>query len=190
LTLVRRIKQKLFREGKLRKYFIYALGEIILVMIGILLALQINNWNQERIERTKEIKALSALDKEFELNHKRITTKQNLRNLIVPKIDSYITLIETGKADYYSFKDFHLNQIMHGMTNPSNGVINALISSGEISLITNDSLKYFLADWKNQLENLYENELILWNSELKFIETTQIKFLTLVKNGMTGILIN
>ena len=56
------------------------------------------------------------------------------------------------------------------MTNPSNGVIDALISSGEIALVSNDSLKYFLADWKNQAENLYENEQILWNSGLRYIE--------------------
>jgi len=58
---------------------------------------------------------------------------------------------------------------MFGMTNPSVGVIDALISSSEISIITNDSLKYLLSGWKNELENLYENEQILWNSGLEFI---------------------
>ena len=43
-------------ENKTGKYFKYAIGEIILVMIGILLALQANNWNESRISRNKELK--------------------------------------------------------------------------------------------------------------------------------------
>lgn len=169
LKLFRKIRRKLIDEGSLKRYFIYAVGEILLVMIGILLALQVSNWNQTRIEGKKEYKALSALNKEFKLNKQRIKTKQNLRISIAPKLEDYIKKISSGEADYNSFKDFYSDQFMFGMTNPSNGVIDALISSGEIALISNDSLKYFLADWKNQVENLYENEEILWNSGLGFI---------------------
>ena len=50
LRFFRNIRQKLLENGNLRKYFWYALGEILLVMIGILLALQVSNWNQNRIE--------------------------------------------------------------------------------------------------------------------------------------------
>lgn len=48
ITLFRRIREKLIGEGNTRRYLIYAVGEILLVMIGILLALQVNNWNEER----------------------------------------------------------------------------------------------------------------------------------------------
>jgi hypothetical protein len=48
ITLFRRFRQRLLSENKFSKYFIYALGEIILVVIGILIALQINNWNENR----------------------------------------------------------------------------------------------------------------------------------------------
>ncbi|MBO6535602.1 MAG: hypothetical protein JJ966_05225 [Balneolaceae bacterium] len=51
LKFFRKIRQKLLENGNLRKYFWYAMGEILLVMIGIILALQVNNWNEER--RTK-----------------------------------------------------------------------------------------------------------------------------------------
>lgn len=46
IKFFRRIHQKLLTEGKLSKYLFYALGEIALVMIVILLALQVNNWNE------------------------------------------------------------------------------------------------------------------------------------------------
>ncbi len=169
VKLLRKIRQKLLKGGDLRQYIIYAIGEIFLVMLGILLALQVNNWNQNRIENQKEQKALVDLHEEFKLNEERIQEKQQLRIAIAPKLASYISSITTGEADYTAFKAFHTNPFMYGMTNPSNGVINALISSGEIALISNDSLKYYIADWKNQVENLYENEQILWNSGLKYI---------------------
>lgn len=51
LKFFRRIRQSLLAENKFRKYLLYALGEILLVVIGILIALQINNWNEERKEQ-------------------------------------------------------------------------------------------------------------------------------------------
>ena len=48
LTFLRKIRRSLIESGNARKYLLYAIGEILLVMIGILLALQVNNWNEDR----------------------------------------------------------------------------------------------------------------------------------------------
>jgi hypothetical protein len=48
IKLFRNIRQNLLAEGKTTKYFKYAIGEIVLVVIGILIALSINNWNESR----------------------------------------------------------------------------------------------------------------------------------------------
>ena len=53
-------------ENKMGKYFKYAIGEIILVMIGILLALQVNTWNEERKAEVKERNLFSNLKVDFE----------------------------------------------------------------------------------------------------------------------------
>ena len=50
----RTIRQTLINEGKTSKYFRYAVGEILLIVIGILIALQIQNWNQKRLDRIEE----------------------------------------------------------------------------------------------------------------------------------------
>ena len=55
IKFFRKIRQNLLMENKTRKYFKYAIGEIVLVMIGILLALQINNWNEKRKETNQTI---------------------------------------------------------------------------------------------------------------------------------------
>jgi hypothetical protein len=55
-------------QNKASKYFKYAIGEIILVVIGILIALQINNWNEERNANRAEQRLLTGLNEEFRLN--------------------------------------------------------------------------------------------------------------------------
>ncbi len=169
MKIFRRVRKKLIEDRGVKDYLLYAIGEILLVMIGILLALQVNNWNQHRINHKKETKALVDLKNEFDLNRDRIMEKQNLRKSIAPEIEKYVSSISSNKTSYEAYEVFHSKAFMFGMTNPSNGVIDALISSGEIALISNDTLKYYLADWKNQLENLYENEQILWEAGLSFI---------------------
>jgi len=57
----KRIRRRLIGEGKLKRYLIYALGEIILVVVGILIALQINNWNVSRVEHKEEIAILKGI---------------------------------------------------------------------------------------------------------------------------------
>lgn len=168
LKFFRKVRRKLLREGNLKRYLIYAIGEILLVTIGILLALQVNNWNDRRINSELELKALKDLRAELVLNKDRILRKQNARRLMSPQVREYIHLISEGKANYDLFRKSHNSAYMFGMTNPSIGVIESLISSGEISLLSNDSLKYLLTDWKDQLGNLHENEVILWNAGLDY----------------------
>ena len=59
--ILRKIRKHLLAENKFSKYLIYAIGEIILVVIGILIAIQINNWNNDNIERELELNMLSEI---------------------------------------------------------------------------------------------------------------------------------
>ena len=77
IKFFRRIRRKLLDEGKLRSYLIYAIGEILLVVIGILLALQVNNWT----ERKKNIREEKIILKEIADNLK-IDIEDFQRNLI------------------------------------------------------------------------------------------------------------
>lgn len=61
IKLFRKIRQNLLAEGKTTKYFKYAIGEIVLVVIGILIALQINNWNENQKSKTTEIYVLKEI---------------------------------------------------------------------------------------------------------------------------------
>ncbi|MCJ7468456.1 MAG: DUF6090 family protein, partial [Maribacter sp.] len=63
-----KIRQQLITHHRLGKYILYALGEIVLVVIGILIALQINNWNEAKKQKTKETVLLIELKSNLETN--------------------------------------------------------------------------------------------------------------------------
>lgn len=68
IKFFRRFRQQLFSENKFSKYLVYAIGEVVLVVIGILIALQINNWNEARKLKSLEIKILQDLKYDIEEN--------------------------------------------------------------------------------------------------------------------------
>lgn len=68
LTFLRKIRHGLFVSGAVRKYLLYAASEIFLVMVGILLALQVNNWNENRKNRVLEKEILREINHEFKSN--------------------------------------------------------------------------------------------------------------------------
>ena len=87
IKLFRHIRQNLLMENKTGRYLKYAFGEIVLVVIGILIALQINNWNEAKKDRTFEVKMLSEIEKGLMLDH------ENLQE----QIRAYTTLDSTVK---------------------------------------------------------------------------------------------
>ena len=66
LKFFRKIRQNLIGKGDAKKYLLYAIGEILLVVIGILIALQINNWNQNRLNQIKELDYLQQLQSDLQ----------------------------------------------------------------------------------------------------------------------------
>ena len=68
IKIFRKIRQQLLIENKFSKYLIYAIGEIVLVVIGILIALSLNNWNQWQQQREKETIILNDLKENLESN--------------------------------------------------------------------------------------------------------------------------
>jgi len=88
IKLFRHIRQKLLSENKFSKYLIYAIGEIILVVIGILIALQVNNWNERRKGSQFENNLLTELRKSIKED---ITQLNN----VMDRNRSYIASAET-----------------------------------------------------------------------------------------------
>jgi hypothetical protein len=110
IKLFRNIRKNLLNEGKTTKYFKYAIGEIILVVIGILIALQINDWNQKRIDRNNFDQEINLVLEELEVNHKAIETNY----LLVADSITNMILSDTLKVtDYLSGNNYRLKRFLY-----------------------------------------------------------------------------
>jgi len=74
IKFFRRIRQKSLTENKFSKYILYALGEIVLVVIGILIAIQLNEWRHDSSNNNQKQIVLKALQLEFETNLEQMDT--------------------------------------------------------------------------------------------------------------------
>src|SRR5210317_859386 len=83
IQFFRKIRQNMIKENKASKYMLYAIGEIVLVVIGILIALSINNWNESRIDRKLETAILKQLRSEFKSNLKQLDEKIGIRDYMM-----------------------------------------------------------------------------------------------------------
>lgn len=99
ISFFRIIRQKLLIQNRLTKYIAYALGEIALVMIGILLALQVNNWNENRKARIFEREILYLIDQN--LSRDSVLISIELQNAILSNqiTDSILNQVELGIYD-------------------------------------------------------------------------------------------
>lgn len=97
IKFFRKIRQKLVSENKISKYLIYAIGEIILVVIGILIALQINNWNEYKKERAKERVVLEDIINNLNRNNELIRNSLVTIKKIDNSSDVIISVIRNKK---------------------------------------------------------------------------------------------
>ena len=161
IKFFRKIRQQLLTENKFSKYLLYAIGEIILVVIGIFIALQLNNWNQDRVASAKEQLLLSELHDEFVNNKKQLEEVVRAHHICADACDSIIALfpIDLEQVNLDSLQEWMYNTRYHYTFNPSQGVINSLVNTSSFELISNDSLRRTIISWSDVLADYQEEEI-------------------------------
>ncbi len=142
LRFFRTLRRKLLEEDKVRTYFWYAIGEVFLVVIGILIALQINNMNIERQTREDEKTYLQNLKRDLQINIRLLDEiiKYNEENLVSTSMVAAMS--EQGKIeDIYAFIENIQITLMGGNLTPNQNTFEEMKSAGKLSLITNDYIK-------------------------------------------------
>ncbi len=149
----RKIRQKLFTENKFRKYLLYAAGEIVLVVIGILLALQINNWNESRKLAQSGKEFIKEIYKELKIEVanideilKSLGEQYDGTEYVLAVIESKDKVIE----DSLQFTKNHWIPTRLFIIDRDLNTFDKLKSSGQSSLLKNDSLS-------NLLDKFYQN---------------------------------
>ena len=162
LRFFRRIRQRLLTETKFSKYLLYAIGEILLVVIGILIALQIDNWNEERVLRKKEILYLKEIrinlwddlgniTHSLDFNKKKDSIIGACMNVILdaPTDREAMQAISRNMPTLAEFSVFTQNRV----------AFDNMLSAENIDLISRDTLRTMLSTYyseKNLLSGTQE----------------------------------
>ncbi|MBN4070772.1 hypothetical protein JYT76_03745 [Olleya sp. AH-315-F22] len=167
-------------QNKTGKYIKYAIGEIVLVVIGILIALSINNWNEERKVQKSELILLKDLRAEFVFNKSNFDRLFENKRDITNKWGEFLKNISNNNQSI-------LRRPGQGSIefSISNNSLNSILNSGKIETFTNDSLKYLLSNWGEVIDkykaiekrhvNFVENELRNYENPRRIIETYGIR---------------
>ncbi len=184
LKFFRKIRKNLLTENKFSKYLFYAIGEILLVVIGILIALQINNWNNGRIERKEEEKSYLNIKRQI-IDDKNDLLKVIDYNDYFSRAYQYgIKIIMSGnrsKIDSLALVTMSLSQFSD--FHNSGNIYQTLVNSGDLKLLKNSKITSAVQKlettyvFTNKLENIHW-ELIIneLSPELKgVIDYTTVK---------------
>ncbi|NEV94637.1 hypothetical protein G3567_10825 [Psychroflexus sp. YR1-1] len=170
IKFFRKIRLKLLSENKFSKYLIYAIGEIVLVVIGILIALQINNWNEKEKLKAEEIKFLinfkQSLNTDIEFNNFRFEkyalTKESITFLI-----NYIE----QDLQYQDTLKYHFGRITQTWTPKINTEVFEALKSKDLNLISNDELRDKLISYYSWSSNVLDSQI---NKYVQRIEDANI----------------
>ncbi len=148
IKFFRRSRQKTLLENKFSKYLLYAIGEIVLVVIGILIALQINNRSEFKKEREQELILLGNLANEIDLDIRQIDNNVELTNQRLDRLYSIIDLLENPKGiDESSFISKSFEFVFDNYFKSNSGIFDEAVSSGKMSYIQNGQLRQDIFDY-------------------------------------------
>ena len=187
IKFFRHLRQNLMETGKTSKpalpafgrksagrYLEYAIGEIVLVVIGILIALQINNWNVGRIEKDKEKVIILNLHTEFKENLKDL---DSIQLMLTVAIDASEIIFKMFQEDVSNYNTKTIDSLLSlSLTSPSwkpsEFVLNDLENSGGLSKLSSTKLKKLLFEWSR-----FFNEIKETNHDIEYTTSEYIKFI-------------
>ncbi len=156
LTFFRRIRKELLDGGATRKYLLYAIGEIALVVIGILIALQINNWNENKSKSLRENDYLMALSADFNQTKSEFENNKNEHQTVKVSMKLILDWAESGSVpldEQPRFDSVFGGVFWHPSFDPPLGTIEAILGSGNVDLIENRELVSQLTQWTSFVDN-------------------------------------
>lgn len=162
MKLFRKIRQTLIKEGNLKRYLLYAIGEILLVMIGISLAFQVNNWNDNRIKGNSEIRYYENIRDQIADDGRLIHTQIDFNNKYTAQFKYANEILESNDRSRMDT----LGLIIGNLTQYSDfdrqgNIYETMVNSGEVKLLRNHDIinglrlleeKYH---YTNRMENIH-----------------------------------
>lgn len=197
IPYLRKLRLQLVSQNNFGKYLLYAVGEILLVVIGILIAIQIDNANESKKERSREIQYLVNIQKDLGISITEMDQYIASRRKIIAAAQRIITYFEGVLiTDYSAFNADGIMVYNWQKYYQSNNTFQELINSGNLAIISNDSIKNMLLNIESQYKKLkseedhyrFDTETTLYDP---LYEVTDLKpminnFEFRVTNGLSG----
>ena len=153
IKFFKKIRQNLLSKGKTGKYFKYAFGEILLVVIGILIALSINNWNENRKIKNAEIEILHNLKTELKFNFEEL---KKINKQHKSEFEDGMYLLHLFGTDVSNVSESKLDSLIYNAFSgfsfeAKDGYIKSLIASNKIDYLQNSELKSYISSFESMV---------------------------------------
>jgi len=178
INLLRRIRRNMITEKKSDLYLVYAIGEVVLVVLGILIALQIDNWNENKKLKSIEQQYLLALKEEFEYNKDELVNVMNLNERFT---DYALQISDYTGPGFPEITEKEFETLAIGAFaaevhyNPNEGVLDEIISSGKLGIFNNDELKFALSSWNAVIDRALWQERTHETLRVQIVEMTRVQ---------------
>ena len=189
IKFFRQIRLRLLSENKLSKYLFYAIGEILLVVIGILIALSINNWNENRKNRIEEQALYGILINSLESDLDDVTDKISIVESALEAQDIFISNSFEEVKDRYSVPQ--IEELLYALSEssrsffPNYGLYNKITNNNQIDLIQTSDLQLKIIELYEQYYKRYndldlnieqQNLFSLYNNYFSKIQNYKIEY--------------
>lgn len=168
-----KVRLRLLSRNRIGNYLLYAMGEIILVVIGILIAIQVNNWNESRKTAAKEKIYLEGLYKDLNRSKKDLRRVIEKTDRVFKNSDTLLRILRTSEEHFPAVFVDSILMISAGYTvfMPSEGVVREILNSGQLSLIRNNRLREQIAAWEASHSMIREWEKLSSKNAWEYVET-------------------
>jgi len=167
MKLFRSLRQNLVKEGNVKRYLMYAVGEILLVMIGISLAFQVSNWDDNRIKKNAEIRFYENIKEQILDDKELIAGQRHYNNHYMVQFKYANEIIETNDRS----KLDTLGIIVRNLTQYSDfdkegNIYETMVNSGQIKLLHNHEIVNGIREleelynYMNRMENIHYDAMM------------------------------
>lgn len=180
-TIFRKLRKNLLKENNFSSYFLYAIGEILLLIIGVLIALQINNWNEMRKLRKLEVSTITNLIEEIEFNNNTLKEVNEYDSIGIDRNKELIEILKTSNKKHDKSINKYFSTMLMGRTFISRKSVYENLKTNNFNVIKSDSIRtrlsfvydalYFYLDG-NQNEMKIKSKETMYRLVLKNFEKT------------------
>jgi hypothetical protein len=161
ISIFRKIRQQFLYQNKFSRYLLYAIGEILLVVIGILIALQVNTWSNEKQDREKELYYLNSVKKSIELSQNELKRVIDDAALISSSADTLFSLLAHQR--YEKLNGEYLDSLLltasdYSLISLNDGGVQEILNTGALDIIRDEEIRVSLASWDERIHKIRKHE--------------------------------